>query len=249
MKKKGKTPVKVQKMLGTEEQTMLSNIQSIIGELITMGNGEMSGMDYKEDGKVALAEGEMEETPEEKATEEKEVKMIIKALRKMKGLETTNSGSSTASDDAEERLSETQTEQTEENVSEVAKTLLANALGLVQKSSPAKNVDPMLQAVNQVVQVQKNQQEQFGELSGVVKNLLEGMGIVDQMKVAKGAGKTPSTPTNDPQNQEVLKMIQKALGLDKLVKEEDTVRKSNSSIARGNLGEARVLAGLLGRKI
>lgn len=231
---------KVQKMLGQEEATMLSNVQSILSELLSMSETGGAPADPAE---VDLAEADPTMDEQDTETEGKEVKMIVK------GLEETPSDSATASDDAEERMDEPQTDQSTENVNEVVKALISALGGTVKKSEP-KPVDPVTQVLSTMAQVQKANQEQMNDLANVMKNLLEGLGIVEQMKVAKSQEvKTTSSPSNVAQNLEVLKVIKDALGVKVGPAEVDNsgIRKSNSSIARSNLNDARVLKALLGK--
>jgi hypothetical protein len=252
--KKGGRTTKVQKMLSPEEEAMLSNIQSIVGELVSLnsGGGDMSGEDDIGGEQINLAETEPYE--EEDETEGKEVKMIIK------GIETTQSDSSTASDNTEERMSEVQTEQTEQNVQEVvkallsnpdtAKALLGNAFGFeIKKSAPKQSVDPAVQVMSQMAQIQKNQNSRMDEMTDVMKNLLEGLGIVDQMKVTKAKNITPTNQANTAQNEQILQVIQKALGIPSQNQETEQVNKSNSQAVHKTFAQANVLAGLLGRRV
>lgn len=225
---------KVNKALSPEEQTALSNIQSILSELLTMSeNG--GGMEAPTEEPVEMAEGEDVMTPEEESSEGKEVKMIVK------GLEETPSDAATASDDTEERMQEVQTEQTEENVNEVAKALL-EALGrrnTVKKSAP---LDPTTKALNQIVQVVKAQNDRQSVLEETLSHVLNGMGVMKQLEVAKSEQKKQPIVDND--NQAVLKAIQSMLTVNK---PEVQTYESNSNIARKNLGSADVLKGLLGK--
>ena len=227
---------KIKKALAPEELTALSNMQSILQELISMNQGGSEEMDMGTE-EVERAEGEEVMTPEEESTEGKEVKMIIK------GIEETPSDSSTASDDAEARMSEVQTEQTEENVTEVAKALLkALNVGSVKKS--IKPVDPMTQALGQIVQVVKAQQEKQDVLSQTLSHILNGMGVTKQLEVAKSE-QAKKSPVIDSDNGAMLKEIRKALNLDQVDRQE--VHKSNSQVVKKNLGSREVLAGLLGK--
>jgi hypothetical protein len=229
VKKEVKKPVK--KALSPEEQTALSNIQSILTEILAMGGGEAQAPAEP----VEMAEGDPTQTPEEMSTEEKEVKMIIK------GLEETPSDSSTASDDAEARMDEVQTPQSEEAVMEVAKALKMLMGGGVKKS--AAPVDPMIQILNEIVKVQKAQNESQNEMAQTVGHILRGLGVVDQLQVAKAEAEKKRAPIVDNDNAAVLKAISDALGVNK--SEEPKVHKSQGEIARSNLRDVSVLKGLL----
>lgn len=224
---------KVRKMLSPEEQTALSNIQSILSELLTMSD---AGAPAEEP--VEMAEGEMMDTPEEEAADEKEVKMIVK------GLEETSSDAATASDDAEERMDEVQTEQTEENVNEVAKQLVSLLQQGTVKKSQVKKLDPTTEALNKIVQVVKSQNERQAVLEETLSHVLESMGVMKQLEVAKAEQKKQPIVDND--NSAVLKAIQEALGV-QVHKAENESYVSNSQKVKKNLGSAEVLKGLLGK--
>lgn len=224
---------KVNKMLSPEEQTALSNIQSILSELLAMSDNGAPA----EEPEVEMAEGEDMMTPEEDAADEKEVKMIVK------GMEETSSDAATASDDTEERMSEVQTEQTEENVNEVAKQLVALLQQPVKKAA-VKKIDPTTQALNQIVQVIKSQNEKQSVLEETLGHILNSMGVMKQLEVAKA--EQAKQPIVDQDNSAVLKAIQEALGVP-VHKAEHESYVSNSQKVKKNLGSRDVLAGLLGK--
>ena len=228
---------KVQKMLSPEEQTALSNIQSILSELLSMSSNGAEATPTEEPP-VEMAEGEDMMTPEEEETEGKEVKMIIK------GMETTPSDAATASDDAEQRMDEVQTEQTEENVNEVAKALLK--LLKPQTVKKAKQIDPTTVALNQIVQVIKSQNERQSVLEETLGHVLSSMGVMKQLEVAKAEQKKKQ-PIVDNDNSAVLKAILSELQGGKVQKDEYESYVSNSQRVKKNLGSAEVLKGLLGK--
>ena len=233
---------KVNKALSPEEQTALSNIQSILSEILAMNEGA-------EPQSVEMAEPQgMPPTPEQQEEEGKEVKMIIKAFKEMakKSMEETPSDAATASDDAEVRIDEVQTEQTEENVNEVAKAImmLLGKNGHVQKS---KSSDPTISALNEIVKVVKAQNERQGVLEETLGHIMNGMGVMKQFEVAKAEQKK-NQPIVDQDNQAVLKAIGDALGIKATgtsVQKSDYM--SNSQVVKKNLGSADVLKGLLGK--
>jgi hypothetical protein len=225
---------KVIKMLSPEEQTALSNIQSILAELLAMGGAEAP----MEEPEVEMAENEMMDTPEDEESEGKEVKMIVK------GIEETQSDAATASDNAETRIDETQSEQDEENVNEVAKQLVSLLQQGTVKKSAVKKLDPTTAALAQIVQVVKSQNERQSVLEETLGHVLSSMGVMKQLEVAKAKEKKQPIVNND--NTAVLKAIQEALGV-QVHKSENETYISNSQKVKKNLGSADVLKGLLGK--
>lgn len=225
---------KVKKALSPEEATALSNIQSILSELLAMNEG--GGMEAPTEEPVEMAEGEDMMSPEEESSEGKEVKMIVK------GLEETPSDAATASDDTEQRMDEVRTEQTEENVNEVAKALLQLLQPKqVKKSAP---LDPTTKALKEIVQVVKAQNDRQSVLEETLSHVLNGMGVMKQLEVAKAEAKKQPIVDND--NNAVLKAISDALKVGNSQPAQPQTYESNANLARKNLGRADVLKGLLG---
>lgn len=230
---------KVEKALTPEEATILSNISSLCQELVSMGGGEAPAPE-----EVAMAEGETPPMAEEEEAEGKEVKMIVK------GQETTPSEGATASDNTEERMSEVQTEQTEENVNDVAKQftslLMQMAGGNVQKSAP-KEVNPIVTALSQMADVQKSTQDQLNDLSTALAHVLKGMGVTEQMEIAKAEQKRTENLSNTSGNAEVLKAIQDAVMAMGGTVQKSTEREAPASTVHKNFGDRNILKGLLGK--
>jgi len=234
---------KVEKMLSPEEATMLSNIQSLVGELLNASSGGVVGEPVmetmKEEDKPDFVKPEEEKKEEEKKEEDVE-----------KELEITPSDSSTASDDDKKRIDETQTELTEENVDEVSKALvkifnLANPKKEVAKSELGQVVD----AINKMLEVQKGQNSKVDELETAFSNMLEGLGITKQMEIAKSEeSKSKPIVTND--NDRVMKAIVEVLGNAVGKKQEEpTGQLSNSQIIRKNLGNKDFLHAAIANKM
>lgn len=232
--KKVKTRRKVEKALSPEETTALSNIQSILSEILQMGPAEEEMVEEP----IAMAEEDEEDKDIEKAAEED---MDEEDDDVEKGLETTPSESETASDDAVTRLEEVLTEQTEENVSEVAKALLTLLSPKKVKKSKKTPTSELTKVLETIVEVQKSSQEQVSDLSEAFGNIIQGLGISKQIEVSKSSKKKPAM---DQDNQAVLALIQKALGVKK--EEPKSGLRENSSVVRKNLGNIDVLKGLVG---
>ena len=219
---------KANKALSPEEMQGISNIKSILDEIIAMNDG------------VADAEVQMsEEMSEEKMENKPECDGNEKEVEK--GIETTSTDVATASDDAEDRIDETQSEVNEENVNEVAKALMMLFDKKVKKSEKKSN--PLVDALTQVATVQKSMQEQVNDLSETLYHIIDAKGIVDQIKVAKSKNEK-TQPIVSSDNDALMNFIKKSLAGETPQKE---VRKSNSSIARDNIAKRDVLAGILGK--
>lgn len=235
----------VKKAMAPEEVAVLSNIQSLIGELMQMSGSPSpdAALDTPSEEDVMMAKGY-----EGKDDEDEEDKTV-------KGLENTPSDGVTASDDAEERMDEVETEITEESVQEVAKTLMKLLGGKTKKkSAPAPTMTDLMRSM---VEVQKSSQTQINELGTAFENLLTGMGLADQFKIAqKSVKKSVNQPNMSNDNEVLMTYIKKSLmGENTVDSNEDnsTVRKTkasqlqnNSQLVRKNLGNRSVLAGLIG---
>lgn len=262
---------KVKKMLSPEESTALSNIQSIVSELLQMSSGGGSP-DMMAEEEVAMADDMPMEDEEEYLVEEgadedeymedeeyqeddnqgKEVKMIVKNLGKiLKGLEETPSDAATASDDAEERIDEVQTELSEENLQEVAKAiaLLLRGGKQVKKSTPkGSNLERIL---SKLVEVQKSNQSDMNEMATSFAHVLEGLGISKQLKVTK-AEDSKVKQINKAGNEELLNFLQTFVNKSEETKSntdssQETTPQSQGNQVRKNLADANVLSALVGR--
>ena len=217
---------KVEKMLSPEETTVLSNIASMVNELMQMNQGVPAE-------EVTEAEVNSEDTMDE-ATDEKEVKMIVK------GLETTPSEAATASDDAEDRMDESQTELSEENLQEVAKAINMILKGNKVKKSQPKENSQLNDILGKIVEVQKSSQESVNELTTAFGHVLEGLGISKQLEVTKSIEERDDK-INKGSNEELLNFLKQITKSEE--KAEPKMSQGNS--VRKNLANADVLKGLL----
>ena len=225
----------VMKALSPEEMTMLSNIQSIIGELI----GQNQEAPPEESVEVSKQD-EMETTEEIRKPIDEEEKVE-------KEIVTSESDSTTASDDAEERIDETQTEITEDGVNEVAKALLQVLKG--KKKQDKKPINPLVSAIKQVVDVQKSNQEQLNELTTAFSQIIKGMGIAQQMEVHKSQTekKNSQNPIYAEDMEKVFKSILDSVKTDSR-QENSEVKKSNNDIIRDNLRNPNFLKSAIANK-
>ena len=190
---------KVEKALTPEEETILSNIESLVVQLKQMNAGEAAEI-IEEPEEIAMSKQE----------EEEDEKME-------KSIETTPSEAATASDDAEERIDETQTEQAEEAVQEVVKALLQavnKSKKPVKKSANALLID----AIKELTEVQKSSQERVGMLETAFNNILEANGIVKQFELAKKSESSQKVAkTQDAKNQEFMNQLKDFFNLESKV--------------------------------
>lgn len=249
MKNKKKKNNAVNKALSPEEQSILGNIQSLIQELTT------GGSEPAEEEPVMAAEEEIEDDDmvvEEEIVDdegEQEVKMTLVN----KELETTPSEGPTASDDAEGRIEGNQIPESEENVTAVAKALI-QALAPKQQKVEKSATELILEAVGQMANVQKSNQKQITDLSNAFGQLIQGLGIVDQMGIAKSAKEEiaqKSTPIMDSDNQNVIDFMKQISGM---VNKSETVSQpevvgSQNSVIRKNLRDKNVLRALVANKM
>lgn len=254
---------KINKVFSPEEMTALSNISSIINELMQMGGNDNNSSIVEEElednsNVVSNPPARNDQTPSDNTeeNEEKEVKMIVKNLdlklqKILKGLETTPSESATASDDAEERMDEPMTDLSEENLNAVAKTIALLLAGktAVKKSAPKRTA--LEQILDRIVSVQKSTQEGLDELSVAFGHILKGMGIAEQLEVTKSESdkQVREAQVSKSQNEEMMKFLKQIVDVSKSANntEETKVSKSSpNSIVRKNLGTREVLTALVG---
>lgn len=264
---------RVEKMLSPEEVSMLSNIQSLLGEVMRMGGDPQGnpnlgtveascGVRKAENGdgeRIATTEELDKNVEKQTEGEEKEKE---KEVEKM--LVSSPSDSATASDSAEERIEETQTELTEEGVDEVAKAIykIANAFkNNVNKSTPT---NPLIDAMYNLAEVQKSTQEQINVIAQGFNNLIEGMGIAEQMKVTKSLEDQKSSqgvPLVNPDSQEMqgfLNVLNQMVQGQAVQKDQGDISykqsnhpiegSDNNSIIRKNLSDRKILGHLVANK-
>lgn len=232
---------KVNKALSPEEMMLVSNIQSLLDEMVQMqsGGAPVEEAPVEEAPVVQGAEGAMDAPAmEEETTEGKEIKMILKAL------EATQSEGATASDDAEERVEDPLPDLTEENVTEVAKTAkLLNAL-IKKSQAPKKSVDPSLHLLDKVAGVLKSNNERMDQLSEAFTHIAKGMGLNKQLEVAKAEQERRENvnKASSTQNDDIIKVLKDLVG----TKQEPVKKSSNSVSVQKNLADREVLTGLFG---
>ena len=210
-------PKKVEKALSPEEMTALGNIQSILSEIMQMN-----------------PEAGMEDQTQEFAKTEDEDDDVEKTL------ETTASESGTASDDAETRLEEGQTEVSEDNAETIAKAIAS----ILKPAKVEKKKDPLHDVLLEMAKVQKSSQEQVLELSEAFGNILSGLGIAKQIEIAKEEKKVVD-PSSEMANTELLKFLKESMGQSTVVKEEPVL--TNGQKVHKNLNDRNVLTAMIGR--
>ena len=192
-------------MLSPEERNLLENAKALISEIESMQEGEET---MEEEYVVEMKEEENEDEYKERQETEEYKKAAAKA-----NVEKQESDGSTASDTADERV-EDLPEQTEENVDEVAKSIVQLlTAGPVQKAAKPKKVaqspdKSVLVALTQLTKVVKSLADNQGEQEQALSTILEGYGIVDNVKAEKSANQAPVVNTDLAQ---VLTEVSKSL--------------------------------------
>lgn len=245
MSKQVKVNKEVAKALSDEEMTILTNIQSLLGQLMTASE---AGTELEQSAQSLSTQkqedGDKKNDDDDKKDDDKD--------KIDKGLETTPSESSSASDPAQERIDETQSPETEESVDEVSKaiaTILRNG-GVAQKKKKPEN--PVLKAIEGLTGVVKNLQGNQSTLSTALEKILEGTGITKQLEiVAKEKGEfikpqsAPITNIDDIQKTLAFAMeVNKVMKGEKTGKEEIDKKLSNQQIVHKNLNSRDILSAL-----
>jgi len=248
----------VMKALSPEEATLLSNVQSMIGELL-QGGGEVIEEPPAPVEAAVMRSIQKEENM--KTTEELDEAIdddpkAEKAKKVKKEMVTTPSDSETASDDAETRIDETISETIEENVDEVAKSLANILMGNMKKTAKKREINPIVSTLNQVAEVQKSTQGQINDLSTAFEQLLTGIGITEQMKVSKEAEVVEKKGIVSEDVAGFVQVLKDALGVSKSeptgMRSEAPVSGawgSNNDQIRKNLSDPNVMNGLIGNKM
>lgn len=203
-----------------EVSTLIADIQSLLAQIEQVsgnGGGEV------EEGMVKMAEGEKPEMMDggDDASKLDAIKKILKAMagedkgsaedEKEDKVEKSDEGPN-ASDNAESRIDDGQSEENEKNVNEVAKAL-AKLLGVksVQKSQPKKSsdMDKVMKALNVIVDRLEVQEK---SLIGIY----EGLGVADEIKKSSNVERVEkSRPKNDPAEiKKSAEYIREMLGLE-----------------------------------
>lgn len=195
-------------MLSPEERNLLENAKALISEIESMQEGEGT-MDAEYN--VEMQDGENEDDYKKRQETEDYKKAAGKAAVKKQ-----ESDGSTASDTADE-IVEDLPKQTEENVDEVAKSIVqilaTNAVQKpVQKSAKPKveqsDNKAVVVALNALTGVVKSLAENQNQNEQAISTILEGYGIVDSIKVDKSANQAPVVNTDLAQ---VLTEVNKSL--------------------------------------
>lgn len=240
----------VNKALSPEEATVVSNIQSMLDQLLTMGGAGAPDAPAEPTAPVPPVAMACNPDTMKAAEDSASIDEIDPTIGK--GIETTESDSATASDDATPRMEEPQTDPSMENVDEVAKAFLSLIQKGMVKQPVQKQVTPLmatLQAVQKVVDVQKAQAAKQIELETALHGILKGLGVTDQLDIAKSR-MVKQPPITAQDNEATLNVILKALAGSQgqnQTTQNSTVRKSNHEVVRDNFGSLPVLTGMLQR--
>lgn len=171
-------------MLSPEERNLLENAKALISEIESMQEGEET---------MEEEEVEMQMEDEENGNEKMKEKEYEEEYEASAGsnVQKQESDGSTASDTADERIEDIP-EQTEENVDEVAKSIVK----LLQKAPVNKSVSnkskirqgnntPVLVAMNALTKVVKSLAENQNEQDQALSSILEGLGVAEAVKPQK----------------------------------------------------------------
>lgn len=195
---------KVEKVLSDQELSILSNIQSMIGELTNMNAGEQAGeatgVEAPAEEEVAMQESPMQTDEDQDGTEEDEI-----AVKKEEG--------PTADDDTETRISDNLPETTDENIDEVKKALLKILGG--EKVKKSKPVDPVLAAIEGLTKVVKSVYAENQQTQSAVANIIEGLGITEQINLSQPVQKSKPAQSIDTKNLDMfMNAVRKAAGIE-----------------------------------
>jgi hypothetical protein len=161
-----------------EFQTLIQDLNSLISQLQQMISSE-SGPAMQPDNPLS------DQQPDaEKGTGTTEDDQMIE-----KGLETTPSDGATANDNSDTRVADPQTPQGDVNEKEVTKATKA-LLEMLQKNNQNKGIQKsisnpdtqVLNTLNEIVKVTKSLTEKVNDQEIAMKNILEGLGVVEQVE-------------------------------------------------------------------
>jgi len=230
------------KSLSQDELTILSNIESAISELKQMNAGAQS-VEQK-----AMPEENQEEIKEaeDKAPEE----VIPEDEEKIKK-ETTETPSdvATGTDTAEERIKDRQSEASEEQVNEVARSLAKTLLGIKTEVKKSKQINPIVAAIEKIGDTIKYQDQKIESVSKALSAFMDGFGITEQLELAKKEAIPEKNRrggiTSTDQNQ-VVKMLTDVLSKIEN-KDEISPYMSNSNVVQKNLVQGGMLDHILNK--
>ena len=173
-------------MLSPEERNLLENAKALISEIESMQEGEAT----MEEEEIEMQMDEEDENGKKKEFEEEYEGAKGTDVQKQE------SEGTTASDTADQRV-EDLPEQTEENVDEVAKSIV-KLLGkapvnksVVRSKKGQVNNAPVLVALNALTKVVKSLADNQNEQDQALSSILEGLGVADAVKVQKAEKNQP----------------------------------------------------------
>jgi len=238
-------PKKVTKALGPDEVTALQNVMSSLQEILQMSSGASADQGTAVQGQTVADAAVTPPAPVEDPKNPFEQKSCGGTL-KQKALETTPSDAPTANDDVEARIDDVLPPETEDNIDEVAKAIAKLLGGRSVAKSAIKQVDPLTQVLEKIVTVQKSQAETTNEMMAAFSNLLDGMGITEQMNVAKSAIAKKSEPIMTQDNEAVVNVLKGLLGLaDTKVEKESSNPGDNYNKVRKAFADKNILSALI----
>ncbi len=225
--------------LSPEEQTLISNIESLLAQLKQSATGAAAGAATPE------VTASVDTPPADPAQAAAPVDEAAKAAKSAEG--------ATASDSAEQRLDD-MPEELLDNVDEVAKTALRALVkkGKIVITTPAniaKSYDKRIAAVAKSVQmlatVVKGVMADQEETMEAVKGVLEGLGVSDTIKKAMEAQRQSGTamqvnksqPILNPDQQTLLNLLAKGVQVAKAAEQPVQVGVADRSGVRKSLAD------------
>lgn len=247
----------VLKALSPEEQGIVSNVASLLNQLLSgqaveenpekVSEGEPAGGPGAPTTSLKSKACKADKSPEDMA---EDTTVEPESEEAKKALVTTESDAGDANADAEERVDETQPEPNAKKIDEVAKALAKILTGNIQSVKKSAPIDPTISALEGVSKVLKNLVDRQDEMESAFSNILTGLGITKQFEVAKSAaapvqkGKPIFTSDNANGVMEILTALAKGME-----KKEDEPVGDNRTVIRKNLGNGDVLAAMFGQRL
>jgi hypothetical protein len=197
-------------MLTPEEKEMLANIKGLVAQIEQMegGAGDQGGapiMESADDNPDMFdgADDTLPDNPDDQAAQ----KACGGKVKKAEG------GAVTADDDAEERINVPESN-SEKAINEIAKAIIA----AVNKTAVKKSVqvNPMIQTMNDLTRVVKSLVDRQEQQGAALESILEGFGIVSDVKKSVAGEKVEKAFKPIPANSgDAMEMLAQMLGVKK----------------------------------
>jgi hypothetical protein len=202
-------------MLSDEQKTVLSDIETLLEQIKTLETGDEQNVS---DADLEVQNQESETEDEERAVEmtmDEENEIIEKASNIIKSRQAQKSAEGTnVNDQAEERLMDDLPEQTQENVSEVAKSVKA-----------------MNKTLTEITRVIKSLSSRTTENQTAIENLLGGINLTEKVLKSYDQSVVKQLPVTETNRDRVLKdLISKRVEKDDSSQEPTSVKEAMTAI-------------------